>query len=83
MKFERSGFKILLISIFIILFSAVYASAVKVPKGVKLADEQVFTFVHSEVSSIDPHKMEAEPAFHICKELFDGLVSRALSWHLY
>ncbi len=76
MKFERSGVKILLITIAIILFSAVYASAVKVPKGTKLADEQVFTFVHSEVSSIDPHKMEAEPAFHICKELFDGLVSQ-------
>lgn len=53
------------------------AAAVQIPDGVKLAEKQEITLNNStEVTSIDPAKMGAEPAFNIGKDLFDGLVSQ-------
>lgn len=53
------------------------ASAVVIPEGVKLAAKQEITLNNStEVTSVDPAKMGAEPAFNIGKDLFDGLVSQ-------
>lgn len=53
------------------------AGAVVIPEGVKLAEKQELTLNNNtEVTSIDPAKMGAEPAFNIGKDLFDGLVSQ-------
>lgn len=53
------------------------AGAVVIPEGVKLAAKQEITLNNStEVTSVDPAKMGAEPAFNIGKDLFDGLVSQ-------
>lgn len=53
------------------------ASAVVIPEHIKLAEKQEITLNNStEVTSIDPAKMGAEPAFNIGKDLFDGLVSQ-------
>lgn len=53
------------------------AFAADVPPGVKLAAKQELTLNNGgEVSSLDPHKMAAEPAFELGKDLFEGLVSQ-------
>jgi oligopeptide transport system substrate-binding protein len=75
----RISFKTLMLSsaAAVAFASGPVALAVDMPAGTKLHASQELTLNNNtEVTSIDPAKMGAEPAFNIGKDLFDGLVSQ-------
>lgn len=76
---KRISFKQLMLSsaVMAAVCAGTWAHAVELPAGTKLHASQELTLNNNtEVTSIDPGRMDAEPAFNIGKDLFDGLVSQ-------